>query len=148
MNNYFWLFGTKVHILSDVEINNSDFDLVEGMFPPGAQSPLHVHTKYSETLYVLDGEAIVYTPKLVQNVKVGESFHIPANIPHCIVNGSDEKNFRALVVAHPGGFAKLIRAIGIVEDENIALQQHDMELAGQIMEEVGDIILGPPGIRP
>ena len=150
MKNQFWLFGAKLNILADKVINKSDIDLIEGVFPAGAQSPLHVHTKYSETLYVLDGELTVYLPGVQQIVKTGESFHIPTNVPHCLVNSSSENIFKALAVAHPGGFAKLIRAVGIFADDNETLisQQHDMKLAADVMAEVGDAILGPPGARP
>lgn len=150
MKNQFWLFGAKLNILTDQVINNSGFDLVEGIFPPGAQSPLHIHAKYSETLYVLEGELTVYLPGVEQIVKIGESFYIPANVPHCVVNSSAENSFKALAVAYPGGFAKLIRAVGIIADDNQhqLSQQHDMKLAAQVMVEVGDAILGPPGARP
>jgi len=139
-----------VNILVDKEINESDFDLVEGTFPALSQSPLHIHTKYSETIYVLEGELTLYLPSVEKTIKAGETAFIPANTPHTLVNASDKDRFKALVVAHPGGFAKLIRAVGIPVDdpENPGSQQHDMQLAAKVMEEVGDKILGPPGARP
>lgn len=148
--NSFWLFGSKLEIIGDQDITGTSFDIVAGDFPPGAQSPLHVHTLYSETLYVVSGQVTVFILGKQVVLNAGQSYFIPENVPHCVVNTSQEESFKALAVASTNGFAKLIRAVGIpvIDGDDNPPMQHDMELAMQVMAEIGDQILAPPGGRP
>jgi len=152
MKSSYWLFGSKLTVLEKEETTDSEFDLIEGLFLPGAIAPLHVHAKYSETFYLLEGEATIYVPGQTIELKAGDTYYIPKNVPHTIINNSDTHAFRALCVANPGGFAKLISAVGFEDpDENNITPpegKHDMELAMKICAEIGDTILGPPGARP
>lgn len=150
MKSFFWLFGSKLSILKSEEETEGQFDLVEGLFLPSSQSPLHIHTKYSETFYVLEGEVTIFTPGHQHILKAGESFMIPRNIPHSIANNSSENPFRALCITAPSGFGKLIREVGfeVAENENPPEKLHDMELADRILDEIGDKIIGPPGALP
>lgn len=147
---FYWLFGSKQRILKSEQETESHYDLIEGTFAPGAQLPLHVHANYTETLIVLEGEASVYIPGEEFHLSAGESHFIPKNVPHAIVNSSESKPFKALVIAAPSGFARLIRGIGIPTDsaDQEPKFSHDMQLAKEIMAEIGDTILGPPGARP
>jgi hypothetical protein len=43
-----WLFGTRLTILADHTTTGGQYDLIEGYFPSGTQTPLHRHTHYSE----------------------------------------------------------------------------------------------------
>jgi quercetin dioxygenase-like cupin family protein len=146
----FWLFGAKLSVVASELETNANFDMIEGLFPPGSQSPLHIHAHYSETIYVLEGRVSIYTPQGLTSLEVGDTYIIPKNVPHAIVNESETETFRALAVAAPSGFAKLIRAVGfeITDDQPTPGGNHDMQLAVQVMEEIGDKILGPPGARP
>jgi mannose-6-phosphate isomerase-like protein (cupin superfamily) len=148
--NSFWLFSSKLEIVGDQVRTGTDFDVVEGIFPPGTQSPVHVHAQYSETIYVVEGNLTVYIPGESKELKTGDSYFIPKNIPHCLTNPFLDYPCKAIAVASTNGFSKLIRAIGIpvVAGEDSPSGQHDMALAMQIMSEVGDSILAPPGSRP
>ncbi|ASK31194.1 cupin [Chryseobacterium sp. T16E-39] len=150
MKKQYWLFGAKVSVLEHGENTESRFDWIEGNFSVGSQSPLHVHTKYSETFYVLDGEALVVTPGVEKILKSGDSYFIAANTPHAIINTSSDQELKALVVASPSGFAKLIHSAGIevVDGELTQQKPHDMKLVEELLVEIGDEILGPPGARP
>lgn len=148
--NSFWLFNSKLEIIGDLERTGTEFDIVEGIFPPGTQSPVHIHSQYSETIYVVDGNLTVYIPGESRDLKAGDTYFIPTNVPHCLINPSTEFPCKALAVASTNGFSKLIRAVGlpVVEGEDSPTGQHDMALAMQIMAEVGDSIVAPPGARP
>lgn len=151
MKSSFWFFGSKLTILKSEKETGSAFDLIEGLFLPGSESPLHVHANYSETFYVLEGEVTIYTPGNETVLRGGESFTIPKNVPHSIINNSKEKSFKALCVTAPSAFAQLIRTVGITateEEFTPPAQNQDMELAGKTLVEIGDAILGPPGARP
>ncbi|MBB6272468.1 quercetin dioxygenase-like cupin family protein [Pedobacter cryoconitis] len=150
MTSSYWLFGSKQRIIKSEQDTQAHYDLIEGVFPPAAQSPLHVHANYTETIIVLEGEVTIYIPGEQHQLSGGESYFIPKNVPHAIVNSSASKPFKALAIASPSGFAGLIRSVGIPAgtDHQEPMQAHDMQLAGKIMAELGDSILGPPGARP
>jgi quercetin dioxygenase-like cupin family protein len=145
----YWLFGSKQQILKSGQDTGDKYDVIEGFFPPGSQSPLHVHSKYTETIVIIMGEAIVYTPLEKHVLKEGNSYFIPKNIPHAVVNNSDTNPFIALAIASPSGFAELIQSVGILQKGKLeAPLEHDMQLAMQVMNKLGDTILGPSGARP
>lgn len=51
-----WLLGTRLTIVADRTTTDGKYNLIEGYFPPGTQTLPHLHTRYSEQLYVLEGE--------------------------------------------------------------------------------------------
>lgn len=55
MTQPFWLFSSRLRIVADHTTTGGQYDLIEGYFLPGIQTPLHRHTRYSEQLYVLFG---------------------------------------------------------------------------------------------
>jgi quercetin dioxygenase-like cupin family protein len=149
MAQKYWLFGTHLNILVDERKSDGNYDLIEGTLAKGVETPLHLHSKYSEEIYVLEGEFTIYIPGAKVTVKPGESFFIPENTPHVVAAGNTEKN-RALTVASPSGFAKLIRNAGTL-DHGSGIPFEDpntMERFMEFSEWIGDILLKPPGSRP
>jgi hypothetical protein len=148
MKKQFWLFGSKVSVLQGSEDTEGRFDLVEGIFPVGSRSPFHVHTKYSETLYVLDGEALIITPGGKSILKAGDHLFIPQNTPHAVHNNSENQELKALAVASPSGFGTLIRAVGmdVIEGQVQPSGEHDFQLVQKILHDLGDEILPPPQV--
>lgn len=138
-----WLFGTRLNIIADHTTTGGQYDLIEGYFLPGTQTPPHRHTRYSEQLYVLEGEFTVWAGENKVVLNAGESFLIPAGTPHVVAALSDQPA-RGLVVAAPSGFARLIAAVGTVDETEAS----DMALFDRISTEIGDEILGPPGALP
>jgi quercetin dioxygenase-like cupin family protein len=149
MSQTFWLFGTYLRILSDEHQTNSTYDLIEGQFPANIETPLHLHSKYAELIYVLDGEFIVYTHKEKITLTPGQHLFIFPNIPHVVASSGKLVN-RALTIASPSGFAKLIRTVGIPGTDATQPPDipNDMGLFIEFSKETGDVILGSPGARP
>ncbi len=50
MTQSFWFFGSRLNIIADHTTTRGQYDLIEGYFPPGTQTPHHRHTCYSEQL--------------------------------------------------------------------------------------------------
>ena len=142
MTQPLWLFGTRLTILADHTTTDSRYDLIEGYFPPDTLTPLHRHPCYSEQLYVLEGEFTVWAGKNKVVLTAGNSFLISPGIPHVV--GVSDKPARGLVVAAPSAFARLIEATGTVDQT----EPTDMALFERISAEIGDEILGPPGMLP
>ncbi|MBW4579105.1 MAG: cupin domain-containing protein [Tildeniella nuda ZEHNDER 1965/U140] len=143
MSNSFWLFGSRLTILADHTATEGKYDLIEGYFPPNTQTPLHRHTRYSEQLYVTEGEFTVWADENKVVLNAGESFLIPAGTVH-VVGVVGEKPARGLMVTSPSSFARLIAAVGTQDANGVP----DMALAERISNEIGDEILGPPGALP
>jgi len=143
MSKSFWLFGSHLTILADHTTTAGQYDLIEGYFPPGTQTPLHRHTRYSEQFYVLEGEFTVWAGETKAVLKAAESFLIPPGMAH-VVGGLSDKPARGLVISAPSGFARLIAGVGTQDENGVP----DMELAERISAEIGDEILGSPGTLP
>jgi hypothetical protein len=43
MNDSYWLFGSRLSVLAGRAETDGHYDLVEGWFPPGTQTPPHRH---------------------------------------------------------------------------------------------------------
>jgi quercetin dioxygenase-like cupin family protein len=143
MTQSFWFFGSCLTILADRTTTGGQYDLIEGYFPPGTQTPPHRHTRYSEQLYVIEGEIAVWLENQKTELSIGETFLIPLDIPH-VVAAIGDKPARGLVIAAPSAFARLIATVGTQERADAV----DMELFDRISVEIGDEILGPPGTLP
>lgn len=138
-----WFFGTCFSIITNHTKTEGQYDLLEGYFPPGKQTPLHRHTRYSEQLYVLEGEITVWAGEDKVVLSTGDHFFIPVGIPHA-VGVLNDRPAQGLVVTAPSGFARLVAATGTSSKTDTP----DMELFRQICAEIGDEILAPPGALP
>jgi quercetin dioxygenase-like cupin family protein len=146
MKNAYWLLGARLRVIAGTADTGGRYDFVEGWFPAGAQVPPHLHRRYSEQIYVLDGEFTVWVGGRKAVLHSGEDLIIPAGTVHALaVTGVGPG--RALVVASPSGFAQLIAEAGTPDkgDETPPSTATEMELLLRVSAELGDEILGPPG---
>ena len=60
MRKSYWFLGHHQTILAGAADTEGRYDLAEGRFPAGTQIPPHVHRRYSEHFYVLEGELTVW----------------------------------------------------------------------------------------
>jgi quercetin dioxygenase-like cupin family protein len=149
MKTSYWLFGTRLSVLADPAKTGGRYDLIEGWFAPGTQTPPHRHGAYSEQLYVLDGEFTVWLGGRKAVLRPGDDLLIPAGAAHAVAATGDGPG-RALVVASPSGFARLITEAG-TPDQGGGVPPSaapDMDLFLRVSDELGDEILGPPGALP
>ena len=143
MTQSFWLFGSRLNIIADHITTGGQYDLIEGYFPPSTQTPLHRHTRYSEQLYVLEGEFTIWAGENKFVISAGKSFLISPCTPHVIGVFSDQPA-RGLVIAAPSSFARLIAAVGTLDETTAP----DRALFERMSAEIGDEILGLPGALP
>jgi quercetin dioxygenase-like cupin family protein len=148
-NPPYWFFGARLHILAGEQQTESRYDLIEGYFPTGTETPLHLHTKYDELIYVQEGEFTVYTDTGTVVLAPGESLFVSRNTPHVVAATGQLVN-RGLTIASPSGLARLIRAVGIPDlAEGIPPgQPNDLGLFIELSAATGDVIQGAPGARP
>jgi quercetin dioxygenase-like cupin family protein len=123
MKDSYWLFGTRLAVLADQTNTGGRYDLIEGWFPPGTRTPLHRHAAYAEQVYVLDGEFTVWAGGRRAVLGPGEDFLIPAGTAHALAATGDVPA-RALVVASPSGFARLITEAGTPDAGGATVRSH------------------------
>jgi quercetin dioxygenase-like cupin family protein len=147
--NSYWLLGTRLSVLAGHAETGGRYDLVEGWFSPGTQTPPHRHSAYSEQLYVLDGEFTVWLGGRKAVLRPGDSLTIPAGTAHVVAATGDGPG-RALVIASPTGFARLITEVGTPDGGDGAPPSAplDMEHFLRVSADLGDEVLGPPGAVP
>lgn len=145
----FWLLDNHVFVLADHNDTGGRYDLIEELLPAGAEGPLHRHTRYTEHIYVLEGELTVWLEGRTTVLGVEESITIPLGAAHVGDNTGDGP-VRVLMVASPSGYARLAEEAGIPDTDGTPPPpgSMDMDLFGRVLEETGNELLGPPGTRP
>jgi len=140
--------GQEVHvtILTTGAETNGRHDLVDGVQPARSMTPLHMHTRYEERLWVLEGQLTIWAGDREVTLGAGGFFHIPTNVPHTIQAGP--AGARALNITSPAGFAELIERSATPAHLAGPDTQLDMELFTKVTAELGDVVLGPPGTLP
>ncbi|MBD0258792.1 MAG: cupin domain-containing protein [Cytophagales bacterium] len=112
MTSPYWFFGTHLRILNDEHQPGSGYDLIKRRFPPGTVTRLHLHTRYCEPIYVLEGTFTVRTNAGKATLTPGEHIPVPRNTPHPVA-GTGHATNRSLAITSPGGFANLVRTVVI-----------------------------------
>ena len=82
MRKSYWFFGHRLTILAGSADTGGHYDLIEGWDPPGTQVPLHLHRRYSEQIYVLEGELTAWAGKRKVVLRPGDDVVIPAGTVH------------------------------------------------------------------
>ncbi|MGW7571565.1 cupin domain-containing protein [Streptomyces tendae] len=136
----------RLSILTSAEETEGRHDLSDITLPGGAGTPLHLHTGYEERIWVVSGSLTVWAGPETFTLRSGDFYAIPMNTPHTIKAGSD--GARTLNITSPGKFADLVRRSGTPAHLATPETEWDMGLFQAITEELGDVILGPPGATP
>lgn len=123
------------------EETGGHYDLLELTIPPGpAVTPLHIHRKNDEAMYVLEGELTVRLGEERHVLPAGAFANAPRGMPHTYANSGD-RPARVLFTLVPGNHWEYLEAAaehGPVEDDA------DMERVIPILESYGVEIVGPP----
>jgi quercetin dioxygenase-like cupin family protein len=136
----------RVRILTTGAQTSGRHDLVDAFQLPDTATPLHLHTRYEERLFVLEGACTVWVGPETFRVGRGDYCAIPLNTPHAIKAGPD--GCRSLLISSPAGFAELIARAATPAQLAGPDTEIDLELFASVSAELGDQILGPPGTVP
>jgi quercetin dioxygenase-like cupin family protein len=121
-------------------------DLIDSVLPAGSITPLHLHTRYEERVYVISGTLTVWIGPEKLTVGSGEYYHIPLHVPHTVQARSEDTH--ALLISSPAGFAELVARAGTPAHLATPETEPDLELFMAVTTELGDVVLGPPGTTP
>ena len=121
-------------------------DLIDTVLPARSMTPLHLHTRYEERVYVISGSLTVWVGPAKLIVGPGEYYHIPLHVPHTVQARSEDTH--ALLISSPAGFAELVARTGTPAHLATPESEPDLELFMAVTTELGDVVLGPPGTTP
>lgn len=136
----------RVRILTTGVETSGRHDLVEVFQLPDNAAPLHLHTRYEERLWVLDGQCTMWCGPDKAELAAGDYYAIPIHTPHAIKAGPG--GCRSLMISSPAGFAELIARAATPAHLAGPDTEVDFELFATVAAELGDQILGPPGTTP
>ncbi len=136
----------RMTILTTPEETDGRHDLADITLPPGSDTPLHKHTRYEERIWVLDGAVTMWAGEDSYTLQSGDFYTITMNTPHALAAGTE--GARVLTMSSPAHFVDLIRRAGTPEADATPDTEWDLELFDRLTAEHGDVILGPPGMRP
>jgi len=84
--------------------------------PPGAGSPLHVHTREAEAWYLLEGTMTYVAGAETFHLGAGDFIYLPRNVPHAFrVTGASPVRFLGLTL--PGMVMDLYDEVGVPAGE-------------------------------
>jgi len=67
---------------------DGDYIALEGLVPPDAGPPLHIHHDQVETFYIVQGEMEMTLGDQVYEAKAGDYVHVSKGTPHSFLNRS------------------------------------------------------------
>jgi mannose-6-phosphate isomerase-like protein (cupin superfamily) len=105
-----WAFGSRNWIKATAEQTGGAFTLIEGLIPPGAGSPWHVHHDEDESFYVVDGQITFLCSEERIAAGPGTFVYGPREVPHGF-RAEGTAPARMLLLATPGGFDQFVLAL-------------------------------------
>ncbi len=143
-----FVLGQDLHatILTTGAETDGRHDFSECRQPGGVATPLHLHTRYEERFWVVEGSLQVWAGPATVTLRSGDYYAIPMNVPHAVQTGPEGAH--ALHISTPAGFAELIARTGTPAHLAGPHTELDQDLFMAVTTELGDVVLGPPGMTP
>ena len=134
----------RITILTTAEETDGRHDLIDSVVPAGSATPLHLHTRYEERVYVISGALTVWVGPDKLTVGAGGYYHIPLNVPHMVQGGAEDTHPHQL----PGRVRRAGRPAWHPAHLATPATEPDQGLFMEVTTELGDVVLGPPGATP
>jgi quercetin dioxygenase-like cupin family protein len=141
-----WIAGSIHHIVLDTAATEGRVAAIRSTMRNGAASPVHVHEREDETVFVLSGGAVFWAGDKRWELQSGDTAFLPRGLPHTYLFTADETEI--LTICNPAGMEEFFRAAGW----DLAASQPDdwavdMKTLAKAGEATGQILLGPPLAR-
>lgn len=107
----FILAGILMKRLLSGEQTAGQFCLFENRSGGNTRTPIHVHAKDDETIYVVEGELIAVIDGQSRRLTAGESAFLPRGVPHQLVNMSGNPN-KYILIGTPALFDRFLEEAG------------------------------------
>ena len=145
----YWFDGFVMHVLLRAEDTNGSVSVCEQRHPLGYGTPVHVHEREDQTLYVIDGEITAWLDPMgdgrtEHRVAAGESIFLPRSVSHAF--RVEAEGTRLLEINTPGGFEGFHIDAGepATEDRLPDPAPPDIEKLMRVGAEYGCAVIGPP----
>ncbi|WP_369394372.1 cupin domain-containing protein [Streptomyces sp. CG1] len=135
----------RLTILTSAAETEGRHDVTDSVMAAGAATPLHMHTRYEERLWVASGSLTVWAGPDTVTLRSGDFFTIPRDVPHAIKSGPD--GARALNITSPAGFAEIIARAGTPLHLATPDTELDAELFMAVTAELDGSVMNERGPR-
>lgn len=139
----FILAGILMKRLLSGEQTAGQFCLFENRSGGNTRTPIHVHAKDDETIYVVEGELIAVIDGQSRRLTAGESAFLPRGVPHQLVNMSGNPN-RYILIGTPALFDRFLEEAGRERQSGEAVRpptSAEIELLREISPKFGITLL-------
>jgi mannose-6-phosphate isomerase-like protein (cupin superfamily) len=110
-SNEFVLAGIAMKRLLSGEETGGQFCLFENRSGGNTQTPIHVHARDDETLFIIEGELTAVIDGRPRPLTAGESIFLPRGIPHQLVSMSGNP-CRYILIGTPALFDRFVEQAG------------------------------------
>jgi mannose-6-phosphate isomerase-like protein (cupin superfamily) len=107
----FVLAGVVMKCLLSGEQTAGQFCLLENRSGGNTRTPIHVHARDDETLYIIEGELTALLDGQPRRLTAGESIFLPRGIPHQLMNMSGNPS-RYILIGTPALFDRFLEQGG------------------------------------
>src|SRR5262245_3908785 len=105
------LAGVVMKPLLTGEQTAGQFCLLENKSDGNTRTPIHVHAKDDETVYIIEGELTAVIDGQPRRLTAGESIFLPRGIPHQLMNMSGNPG-RYILIGTPALFDRFLEEGG------------------------------------
>ena len=105
-----WNLGSQITCKVSSHSTKGEYTVLEVLLETGQGSPLHVHHRESETLYVAEGECLVGDGEKNYSAPTGSLIVFEMGTPHFFRNVGSSKT-KLIITAVPGGLDRYFEEI-------------------------------------
>ncbi len=138
-----WIGGSVHRVVLDAAATERRLAMFRSSMRRGAASPVHIHDREDETVFVLEGEGIFWAGDQRWKLKSGDTAFLPRGVPHTYLFTSDTVDM--ITVCNPAGMEEFFRAAGWdlsnPQPQGWVVDVEAMRCAAQAC---GQRVLGPP----
>ena len=106
----FWGPGDMYTFLATGAETDGAYFVMEGLVPPDAGPPPHIHHGQDETLYVVEGQLEIMLGDEVFEATAGDFVHISKGTPHAFVNRTQSSAKMILTFVPAGDIEQYFRS--------------------------------------
>jgi len=138
-----WIGGSVHRVVLDAAATERRLAMFCSSMRGGAASPVHVHDREDETVFVPKGHGIFWAGDQRWKLKSGDTAFLPRGVPHTYLFTSDTAE--VITVCNSAGMEEFFRAAGWdlsnPQPQDWAV---DVEAIRSAAQDCGQRVLGPP----
>ena len=138
-----WIGGSVHRVVLDGAATAGRLAAFRSSMRGGAASPVHVHERDDETIFLNDGTGLFWAGDKCWEAGPGDTVFLPRDVPHTYLFTSDTVDM--VTVCTPSGMEDFFRAVGwdlaSPLPQDWAVDMAELKAAG---EATGQRVLGPP----